>query len=111
MKIELKLSSDELVCINNQLQKAYGRGFLQVDLYNVVHSIVLEVADSFDTKTKTRIKKANIFDSRKKTKISLKYHEAWAIKIYLQSEVQEINNDYQRTLLNKQIGIIDQQLK
>lgn len=110
MKIEITLSSDELVCINNQLQKAYGRTFQQVALYNVVHSIVLELADSFDTKTKTRIKKANIFDSRKKTKITLKYHEAWALKIYLHSEVPTIDNEYQRSLLNKQIANLDQKL-
>ena len=110
MKIEITLTSDELVCINNQLQKAYGRSFQQVALYNVVHSIALEMADKFDTKTKSRIKKANIFDSRKKTKIALKYHEAWALKIYLHSEVPTVDNEYQRSLLNKQIANLDQKL-
>ena len=110
MKIELKLSNDELICINNQLQNAYGRRFLEITLYNVIHSITLDLADKFDTKTKTRIKKANIFDANKKTKITLKYYEAWALKVYLHESIQSIDNAYQRNILQKQINHLDQKL-
>jgi len=110
MKIELKLSNDELMCINNQLQNAYARRFLEVKLYNVIHSITLELADKFDTKTKTRIKKANIFDLKKKTKITLKYYEAWGLKVYLNESLQSVENIYQRNILQKQINHLDQKL-
>ena len=111
MKIELKLSTDELVCINNQLQQSYGRRYDSVEIYNVVHSIAQDLADRFDSKTKSIIKKANLFEAKKKTKISLKYYEAWALKAYLTASIVSIENDYQRTLSQKQINNLDQQLK
>lgn len=111
MKIEINLSNDELVCINNQMQESYARRYGGVEVYDVIHSIAQDLADKFDTKTKSRIKKANIFDARKKTKITLKYHEAWALKAYLAASLPRINNDYQYNLLQKQINHLDQKMK
>ena len=111
MKIELKLTNDELICINNQLQEAYGRRFGTLAMYNVVHSISLDLADKFDAKAKSLIKKANIFSVKRNTKITLKYHEAWALKIFLNEAIQRIDNDYYRTLVQKTINILDQKLQ
>lgn len=112
MKIELKLSTDELVCINNQLLQSYGRRYDSVEIYNVIHSIIVQdLADRFDSKMKSIIKKVNLFEAKKKTKISLKYYEAWALKAYLTASIASVDNDYQRTLLQKQINNLDQQLK
>ena len=111
MKIEIKLSRDELELFNYLLQQSYGRRFQSVRLYNIVHSLSLDLADSFDKKFKTRIKKVNLFDGKKKTKITLKYHEAWALKIYLSNELETTTGDWDRNALLKHIMNLDQQLQ
>lgn len=111
MKIELKLSKDELTLFNNLLQQAYARRFESVHLYNVVHSISLDLADSFDKKFKTRLKKVNLFDGKKKTKITLKYHEAWALKLYLNNELAIAEDTWEHNALMKHVYNLDQQLR
>ena len=110
MNIEIQLSNDELVLINTQLQKVYATSKGSIAMYNVIASICFGLADTFDKKTKNRIKKSSLFDSKKKTKITLKYHEAFALKFWLYGEEPSITNEYQKTLINKQIANLDQKL-
>jgi hypothetical protein len=111
MKIEIKLSKDELTLFRNLFQDVYTRNFQSVAFYNVMHSISLDLADTFDTKFKTLIKKANLFDAKKKIKFSFKYHEAWALKIYLNNELETTTGEWDRNALLKHIHNLDQQLQ
>jgi len=115
MKIIIHLTKDELGLLRNLLQNAYGNTFQQVALYNVIHSISLDLADTFDTKFKTIVKKANLFDAKKKIKFSFKYHEAWALKVFLNNEYEEIKEQYgqawEKNALLKLINNLDQQLQ
>lgn len=114
MKIEVQLKKEELTLFRNLFQKAYGRTFMQVAVYNVIHSISLDLADTFDKKFKTIIKKSNLFDARKKSKFTFKYHEAWALKIFLNNELEDLDVKemaWERNVLLKQINNLDQQLK
>lgn len=88
MTIELKLKQQEVILVNNNLQNAS----LQVPINKdweakMAHSIVLDLSDKFQKKVKTQIKKANLFDTNKLIKTSLKYHEAWALYYTLQDWV------------------------
>lgn len=114
MTIKIKLSNDELLLVDTHLQRVYGGRFETVVLVNVVRSIILQIAEKFNKKVKNRIKKANLFDSRKKNEISLNYHEAWAIKLYLNNEYEgldEYTQSWERNVFLKLINNLDQQLK
>ena len=114
MTIVIHLTKDELNLFRNLLNNAYGNSFQGVALYNVIHSISLDLAETFDKKFKTIIKKSNLFDFKKKIKFSFKYHEAWALKVFLNNEYEIINSacqDWERNVLLKHINNLDQQLK
>lgn len=100
MKVELKLSNDTLMATNKILKEIYELPLSQVKRENVYRSIGFDLADKFDKKCKTQIKKANLFDN-KKVKITLKFHEAWALESLIKSLADEIivNNEYQRRLV------------
>mgnify|MGYP001207949675 CR=1 FL=1 len=103
MKIELQLSNDALVLANKVLQKVYELPVSNVEKENVYRSIAFDLADKFDKRVKKLIKNANLFEKRT-NKLSIKYHEAWALQqILLDAEI-ELQNPYQITLRQ---GIID----
>lgn len=111
MKVELKINIDTLVCVNNQLKRTYEYSFPETLEQKLCKSIAYDVADRFDCKTKSQLKKNSLFEAKKLFKITLKYHEAWALKLILIEQITEVNNDYQKTLLQKVINNLDQKLK
>ena len=108
MKIELKFSTDAVVCLNQQLQNVYSLTVSNDKRENVYKSIGYDLADKFDKKCKTLIKKASLFDVKKRHKMSLKFHEAWALQEILSELVDDITNSYQKTLIEKIIHTLDQ---
>ncbi len=74
-------------------------------------SISLDLAETFDKKFKTILNKANLFDAKKKVKFTFKYHEAWALKAYLNNELETTTGEWDRNALLKHIHNLDQQLQ
>ena len=76
MKIELKLNNDSIIAVNELLSYIYDMERSNDKKVNVNLSIGYDLADKFDSKAKQLVKKATLFDTKKKHKITLKYHEA-----------------------------------
>lgn len=110
MKIELKLSNDSLIAINHLLKWLYESENSQDKKEKVFKSIGYDLSDKFDAKAKSLVKKATLFDSKKKIKFSLKFHEAWALEQILIDLKPHNPNDYQRNLIQKTINDLNQKL-
>lgn len=109
MKVEFQIKNDTLIAVDKQLDKIYTLPVSQVKTENVYKSIGYDLADKINTKAKTLIKRANLFD-KKKTKLTLKYHEAWALEQILSELIAYEANDYHRALLQAFINQINQKL-
>jgi Holliday junction resolvasome RuvABC DNA-binding subunit len=107
MKIELKMNNDTLMAINNALEVLYYHEVSGVTA-KVAKSIALDVSDKFDSKCRSLAKKATLFDTKKKHKMTFKYHEAWALYGMLLELIQYVDNVYQDTLIRKVINTLDQ---
>lgn len=79
MKVELKINNDALMAVSQLIQKIYNLSVSVNHIENVYISIGYDLADLFDNKVKTKIKKADLFDQKKLIKFTFKYHEAWAL--------------------------------
>ncbi len=110
MKIELRLNNDTLIACNQLLQTIYNESTPTETIGKIVKSICFDVADKLDSKRKTVVKKASLFDQKKQYKITLKYHEAWGLFEALQQLNKTNNNDYKRTIVQKVIDTLHQKL-
>lgn len=110
MKIEIKLSNDALLAINHLLKWLYDSEPSQDKKEKVFKSIGYDVADKFDAKAKSLVKKASLFDDKNKPKLTLKFHEAWALEQILIDLKPHNPNDYQRNLIQKTINDLNQKL-
>ncbi|UAB84998.1 hypothetical protein INR75_02915 [Zunongwangia sp. SCSIO 43204] len=107
MKVELKLKPDTLIAVNKLLQKVYDLPVSTDKRENVYKSIGFDLADKLDKKHKNLIKKADLF-SDKAIKITLKYHEAWALEEILMELIAEEDNPYYKTLQQSMINKINE---
>ena len=101
MKVELKLTADTINAAARLLEKVYDLPAPLGQSEKIIRSIANEVADAMLSKQKTIRKKLNLFDAKKKHKISLKYHEAFALYNILNELNINVSDDYNRTILNK----------
>ncbi len=111
MKVELKLSPDTLLAINNVLQNVYSYSIGNIEVLQKVHrSIGFQLAETFEKKVKSQLKKHNLFEADKKIKISFKYYEAWSLHAILIDLIGTADTTYQKTLIQKTINEINQKL-
>ncbi len=111
MKIKTKINNDTLIALDKYLNQVYQ--ILPVQgIGKVWISIGMDLADTFNKKVRTIQKQSSIFDVKKKHNISLKYHEAWALKELLITLLQYIKkeNDLHYVLLQKLFSELDQKL-
>lgn len=101
MKVELKLTADTINAAARLLEKVYDLPAPLGQSEKIIRSIAYDVADTMLSKQKTIRKKLNLFDAKKKHKISLKYHEAFALYNILNELNINVSDDYNRTILNK----------
>ena len=101
MKVELKLTADTINAAARLLEKVYDLPAPLGQSEKIIRSIAYDVADAMLSKQKTIRKKLNLFDAKKKHKISLKYHEAFALYNILNELNINVSDDYNRTILNK----------
>lgn len=109
-KIELSLTADELVYLSNKTLLVQTIRFNELDRKTkIAHSILLELSDKLELKSKKLTRTPDIFNSKKKHKITIKYHEAAFLENYLdgfQTQEQGYNANMLlkiTTLLNKKI--------
>ena len=109
MKVELKLSPDTILAANKLLRNVFKISFSSEIQENVFKSIGFDLSEKFEKKTKSLIKKADLFDSAVKS-FSIKYHEAWALEQIIRDLIWSEKNTYQKMLLQKLINQINEKL-
>ena len=101
MKVELKLTADTINAAARLLEKVYDLPAPWGQSEKIIRSIAYDVADAMLSKQKSIRKKLNLFDAKKKYKISLKYHEAFALYNILNELIINVSDDYNRVILDK----------
>jgi hypothetical protein len=76
MKIELKLTSDQIFAAANLLEQVNRISTPSTTQDKINKSISLDLSDKFTSKNKSLQKSNSLFDFKKKYKMALKYHEA-----------------------------------
>ncbi len=109
MKVELRLTADSIVAVNQLLQNIYELTATSKH-EKVYRSIGFELADKFDSKAKSLIKKTSLFDTKKKHKITLKFYEAWALEIILNNFKTLVSDHYSLFRVNLVIDDLNQKL-
>lgn len=109
MKIDLKLSNDMVMMIALQLRKIYEMPKSVNTHQNVYKSIGFDLSDKFDVKAKALVKKSGLFET-KKAKVTLKFHEAWALEKILIDLKPIIQNEFQQTMTQSVINYLNQKL-
>jgi chromosome condensin MukBEF complex kleisin-like MukF subunit len=110
MKIEVKITNDGLMSISALLMLLYGKKVTTNGQEKVLLSIGYDLADKFDSKAKQLVKKSSLFDTKKRHKITLKYHEAWALEIILIEFLPFHSNEFSKNEVQKVINQLNQKL-
>lgn len=109
MKIELNLTAEEIFTVTTVLNPIYTAKAIKREGKSLF-SIGLDLVDKFETKSKSLKKKQNLFDSKKKHKISLKFHEADALERILIDQKQYVDLPFMVFQIQKVIDILNQKL-
>ena len=111
MKIDLKLSTESLLAATSLLSMLYGDSWHCIDAQQTaIKSIGYDVFDKFDSKAKAVRKNANLFTSKKTTKIALKHHEAWALEKIMIGLIGFATNEYCELQIQTIIDVLNQKL-
>lgn len=109
MKIELKISPETIFAVNKTLRRVFEIAPSNNQRENVHKSIAFDLSEKFEKKTKSLIKKADLFDSKVKS-FSIKYHEAWALEQIIRDLIRLEENQYHKVLLQKLINQLNEKL-
>lgn len=109
MKIELSLSPENALIIAATIDAVYNTtGFTRREKSTL--SIALDLVAKLDCKAIQLKAKRNLFDAKKKIKISLKYHEADILELLLIQQMKSVQDAYFRQEIQKTINILNQKL-
>ena len=109
MKIELKLTADQVFATSKLLENAFL--FKPVNKeQKVAQSIVQDLNVIFSKKNRSLLDKNTLFDCKKKYNITLRFHEAYSLFIVLQSLLHTVNDIYSKTILGKIKDFLHQKL-
>lgn len=84
MNIEPKLTADQVFAVAKLLEQVYETYPSSNPDQKLVRSISFDLADKFTTKQRTVYKSNSLFDTKKKYKMTLKYHEAFTLYAIVQ---------------------------
>lgn len=111
MNIQLQLKANAIVITNNYLETIFNESSIPIGEENkLVKSLCFDVSSKFSRKHKDLIKKSIVFDSKKKHKITLKYHEAFGLYHFLIKISENETNDYIKLITKKLIDNLHQQI-
>lgn len=71
---------------------------------------MIDVLDKVTAKAKTINRRIDLFDSKKKHKVSFKYHEGYILEAYIQGFSQTETDDYKMNLFRKIMIQLNQKL-
>ncbi|CAL2101218.1 conserved protein of unknown function [Tenacibaculum sp. 190130A14a] len=111
MNVTLKLKPTEVFSIQEILKGAFES---PVNFYSLNseeklrHSIGTSLYDTFTRKTMNLKSKMDLITSSKSTQLTLKHHEAWALKSFLRNHISLLETDLEILGVQKAIGFLDQ---
>lgn len=111
MKIDLKINRDTIGVIAKVLYVVTeSKQSINDKMVNVYRSIGFDLYDKFERKKISFVRNQTLFDTKKKHKISLKFHEAWALEMILIDFRTTLLDEYDRTLFNQFLDMLNQKL-
>ena len=109
MKVDIKLTTESILVISATLQAVYNsKSFTRKEKSTL--SIARDVAAKLDTKAAAVRSKMDLFDSSKKVKLSLKFHEADMLELLLIQQMSTIEEPYVRLLHQQVVNLLNQKL-
>ena len=109
MKIELKLTADQIFATAKLLELVYESKPVDTN-QKLMRSIAMDVADKFTSKQITLYSSQNLFDNKKKHKMTLKFYEAYALHSVIELLLHTVNDLLKRTILQKLLNELNQKL-
>ena len=109
MKVILKLNPDTAIIIAATIEAVYNSKALTRKEKSTL-SIALDVASKLDAKVINVKAKRNLFDTKKKISITLKFHEADMLELLLIQQMQGVEQPYIRQEIQKAINQLNQKL-
>ncbi|WP_407269327.1 hypothetical protein [Tenacibaculum maritimum] len=107
MDVVLNLSKDQIFAINSLLNKVYHLPFYAFDEeQKAAISIGALLSDKFDKKVRSIRRKAKT--TKTSFRITLKYHEAWALKNICINQIMYAENQLQKVSIQSAINELDQ---
>lgn len=108
MKIDLNLTHETITLVTATLQPVYNTK-AHTRRNKSTLSMALEVVRKFDLKV-GRFGKAFLFDTKKKAKITLHFHEADILELLLLDQIKGIEEEYVKHKIQKLIDTLNQKL-
>ena len=109
MKIELKLTADQVFATAKLLEQVYYSEPADTN-QKLMRSIAIDVADKYISKQHALHSKQSLFDAKKKHKITLKFHEAYALHSVIETLIHTVNDIYSATILKLILATLNQKL-
>jgi hypothetical protein len=111
MKIDLKLTADEINYLERQTLLVQSIDTKQLPKEKkTAYSIMLDVSDMLMAKAKQLNRKTDLFEIKKKHKITLKWHEAETLEEYIDVFSVYQDDPYKTNLARKIIAQLNQKL-
>lgn len=99
MKIELQLNTDEINYLERKCFLIQSMDFRHLDQQSKkTYTIMIDVLDKVTAKAKSLNRRIDLFDQKKKSKITLKYHEGYILEAYLEGFFQTETDPYNRNI-------------
>lgn len=109
MKIDLKLTHEELTLIASTLMPVYNTK-AHTRRHKSTLSIAIDTVAKLDSKFSSTKIKTDLFNTNAKTKVSLKFHEADMLELLLRQEIESVQDNYVRLKIQKVIDELNQKL-
>lgn len=109
MKIELKITHETLTCITSTLVGIYNTKAHTRRTKSTL-SIAIDVVSKLDAKFSNVKVKTDLFNTKTKTKVTLKFHEADMLELLLRQEIVTVDDSYIRLKIQKVIDELNQKL-
>ncbi|WP_417366841.1 hypothetical protein [Flavobacterium beibuense] len=115
MKIELKLTADELQYLDSVLEDisltTIKKFMFSMANSKLMLSVMIDVADKVIKKYQGLSRKVSLFDAKKKHKVEFKYHEASALCSYLVGLRPNEVDPYRKSIVTKLTMDLSQKLQ
>ena len=109
MNIQLKLTNESLTTITSLLLPIYNTKVVE-RRHKSMLSLCLDVVNKLDNKFRSIKVKTDLFSSKNRVTINLKFHEADALELLLLQEIKKVTNKDVARITQKVIDELNQKL-